>query len=128
MVVREPSLLLLVGEAMHKAPHDMDRFPSSHQPPLERHGVTPLHKVRHRLPELLPAHLVYALLDIDIVAELPAHESRLAQITTSTIPSTAPATTPRMGATCESNSATASRPPKVEASNTTARAMILLAL
>src|SRR5918997_2729374 len=128
MVVREPPLLLCLGEAVHDVPHDVYRPPPGHKPPLERHAVTPLHEVRHRLPELVPARRVKAALDVDVVARLPAHEVRLAQITTNTIPTTAPATTPRTEATRESNDATASRPPKVEASNTTARAMILLVL
>src|SRR5829696_8563761 len=88
--------------------------PPVHQLPLERHSVSPLHEVRYRLAELVPAHRVHAALDVDVVAYLPAHELRLAQITTNTNPTTAPATTPRMVATRESKNATVSRPPKAE--------------
>src|SRR5215217_8678474 len=127
-VVREPPLLILFGEAMHDVPHDVYRLPSGHKPPLERNGVVPLYEVSNRLPKLLPAQGVHAFLDVDVVADLPVHELRLAQITTNTTPTTAPTTTPRAGATREPKNSTVSRPPKVEASTTTIKATILLAL
>src|SRR5215218_6946948 len=113
---------------MHEVPLDADCLPASIHPPLESHGVVPLHVVRDRLTEVVPAQRVHALLDVDVVADFPAHELRLAQITTNTTPTTAPTTTPRMGVTLEPNNATVSRPPNIEASSTTTRAMILLAL
>src|SRR5918998_810943 len=97
MVVREPPLLLGLGEAVNDVPHDVYRLPPGHEPPLERHGVTPLHEVRYCLPELVPARRVHAALDVDVVARLPAHDARLAQITTNTIPTTAPATSAARG-------------------------------
>src|SRR5215217_375694 len=127
-VVREPPLLILFGEAMHDVPHDVYRLPPGHKPPLERNGVVPLYEVSNRLPKLLPAQGVHAFLDVDVVADLPVHELRLAQITTNTTPTTAPTTTPRAGATREPKNSTVSRPPNIEASSTTTRAMILLAL
>src|SRR5215207_4321111 len=127
-VVREPPLLILFGEAMHDVPHDVYRLPPGHKPPLERHGVVPLYEVSDRLAELVRAHRVHAFLDVDVVADLPVHELRLAQITTNTTPTTAPTTTPRAGATREPKNSTVSRPPKVEASTTTIKATILLAL
>jgi hypothetical protein len=84
--------------------------------------------VSDRLPVLVPAYRVHALLYVDVVADLCAHKLRLAQITTITNPTTAPTTKPTTGATRESKNATVSRPPRVEVSSTTARAMIRLAL
>jgi hypothetical protein len=74
----------------------------------------------------LPPRLNGRVLEGIKVAVKPAHELWLAQITTNTTPTTAPATTPRMVATCEAKNVTASWPPKVAAINTTAKAMILL--
>src|SRR5215204_3815876 len=72
-VVRKPPLLILFGEAVHDAPLDADRLPPGHQPPLERNGIVPLYEVSDRLAELVPAHRVHAFLDVDVVADLPAH-------------------------------------------------------
>ena len=88
----------------------------------------PLPEARHRLAELGPTHKGHAFVHLDVVARLPAHELRLAQITTNTNPTTAPDTTPRTVAARESNDTTVSNPPMTEESSTTARAINLLAL